>query len=335
MIARELAAAIDALIDRYPTQSSAGAGVNAPRSLLIHATSAMYEYYLAPSGLVYERDLDSVRGLDRVTDPDMVRETYAKAAARYPELAALAATDVTAPPSSFEDALLYPADIVVAWDDAAPGTLVACALDASGMHRLATRTVRPDERDAVLDGLGRAHALGATLGAYVWHVDLVSGFNVRGPGLRVSYLRAWDKLDVRTSRAIELIDRADQSVKRIIDNVDPQIASRIGRDLANYVEGHHHDNGVPYANADELAYVRACRELAARMDEYPSYKVQRELRLHASGVTLVLEDDMISVDTGGRRVPLRAAPRSAWFDAKLYLDRPWIIRDIVRATKND
>ncbi len=83
----KLSAAIDALIpeDRRP------------RRLLIYATIALYEYYLAPDGTVFERDLDSLRSAEPVDSVDAIREAYAEAAKRYPTLAALATIELAAP----------------------------------------------------------------------------------------------------------------------------------------------------------------------------------------------------------------------------------------------
>jgi hypothetical protein len=82
-----LTAAIDALIPKD----------RSPRRLFIYATSALYEYYLAPDGTVFERDLDSSRSAEPVEIIDDIRATYVEAAKRYPTLAALATIEPVAP----------------------------------------------------------------------------------------------------------------------------------------------------------------------------------------------------------------------------------------------
>lgn len=80
MISKELTAAIEALIP--PDRN--------PRHLSIYATSALYEYFLAPDGTVFEQDHDSVRSPEPVDNPSTVRVVYAVAARKFPSLAALA-----------------------------------------------------------------------------------------------------------------------------------------------------------------------------------------------------------------------------------------------------
>ena len=92
MIDPTLTAAIEALIARELPHSDwrDDRALASPRALRIYSTSALYSYYLAPDGTVYERDLDSSRGAEAVDSRDVIRETYAKAAALFPELAGLA-----------------------------------------------------------------------------------------------------------------------------------------------------------------------------------------------------------------------------------------------------
>jgi len=85
----ELTAAIEALIPKD----------RSPRRLLVYATVALYEYYLAPDGTVFDRDLDSLRSAEPVDSVDEIREAYAEAAKRYPTLAALATIEPVAPPT--------------------------------------------------------------------------------------------------------------------------------------------------------------------------------------------------------------------------------------------
>ena len=92
MITPELSAAIEALIARaLPTADwSYNPAVEKPRSLLIYSTEALFAYYLAPDGVAYELDLDRSPRYERIESVDTIREVYAKAAERFPELSALA-----------------------------------------------------------------------------------------------------------------------------------------------------------------------------------------------------------------------------------------------------
>lgn len=91
MITPALSAAIEALIVRaLPHVDWADRpAAEHPRSLRVHATAALYAYYLAPDGTVYELDLDRTPRFERVASASTVREVYAEAAKQFPELAAL------------------------------------------------------------------------------------------------------------------------------------------------------------------------------------------------------------------------------------------------------
>jgi len=64
------------------------------RAVCVHATDAMFVYYLGDDGSVYELDLDSSRSADVVTDRAQIRDVYQHAAARWPELAPLLAISI-------------------------------------------------------------------------------------------------------------------------------------------------------------------------------------------------------------------------------------------------
>lgn len=83
MIPLELTAAIEALIPEG----------RSPRRLFVYGTTAMYEYYLAADGTVFEHDLDSMRSAEPVESKSTVHEVYVEAARKYPTLAALATID--------------------------------------------------------------------------------------------------------------------------------------------------------------------------------------------------------------------------------------------------
>jgi len=62
-----------------------------PPALLVYATEAMFAYYLAADGRVYQYDMDRFAPeLDEITNAEMVREIYAKAREVFPALADLA-----------------------------------------------------------------------------------------------------------------------------------------------------------------------------------------------------------------------------------------------------
>ena len=124
----QLTAAIDALIPRE----------RSPRRLLIYATVALYEYYLAPDGTVFERDLDSLRSAEPLESIDEIRAAYAEAAKRYPTLAALATIEPVVPPQ------IPAAD----WRDRSPATTLPPTIPTprspeptteSGAHRVDVR----------------------------------------------------------------------------------------------------------------------------------------------------------------------------------------------------
>jgi hypothetical protein len=62
---------------------------NTERRLSVYSTRALYEYFLAPDGTVFERDHDSSRGAVPVEDATLVRVVYAVAATKWPRLASL------------------------------------------------------------------------------------------------------------------------------------------------------------------------------------------------------------------------------------------------------
>jgi len=339
MITRELAEAIEALIVRALPRSGANED---PRCLSIYSTEAMFEYYLAPSGLCYEVDLDRSPRFERVESVTTAREVYAHAAAKFPELAELAGCDPGAPPATFDDALAYPAQVIVASDDtdATGTTMIAIAVGNSGTRRLAQRTVKPDERDAFFERIAREHELGAANGDLAWHVAIVAGFHLHdGTTLRTSYVRPWEVDRVRSSRAIDLV--GSEGSKQVLADADPTVASRIARDFANWLERPHDDNGTADANADELRLVRACRELAQRNVAIRGHAVQREHRVPAgpfgaaTDVAVLLDDSdgavciEVTLASGTRRVRLRGPMDHT--RTNQYLERCWIIRDIVRA----
>lgn len=94
-VSRALAAKLGALVDAallVPGWPAPARG--AERALLVRSTAALCCYYLGEAGEVYELDLDAATGaLVPVTDPEQIRETYAAAAATYPELAEIAHVD--------------------------------------------------------------------------------------------------------------------------------------------------------------------------------------------------------------------------------------------------
>lgn len=331
MITPALSAAIEALIAQ---RLAAGSGANEqPRCLEIHSTHTLYEYYLAPDGTVYEVDLDRTPRYERVESAEKARETYVHAAARFPTLAALAQIDPASAPQTFEAALAFPGHVVVAWDDTDPTgrTLVACSVSVGGAKRLASRTIAPHERDALFDALGRDQPLGATLGPFVWNVELISDFNLYDATTRcTSYVKAWDVARIRSARSVELIAPTG-AVTRVVDDTEPAIASRLARDFANWLGCPHHDNGTVHANARELELVRACRELARRNVE-PTYAVPLELRVSAGDVAVSIVDASVCLEHAGRVVPLRTPAPDSWRRTRqnTYLEYPWIIRDIVR-----
>ena len=64
------------------------------RAVCVHATEAMFVYYLGDDGSVYELDLDSSRSAEVVTSPGQIRDVYQHAVARWPELAPLLAISI-------------------------------------------------------------------------------------------------------------------------------------------------------------------------------------------------------------------------------------------------
>ena len=59
------------------------------RAYLVYSTDALFAYYLAEDGAVYELDMDSSRSAYLVTSERTIREVYTRAAADDPALAGL------------------------------------------------------------------------------------------------------------------------------------------------------------------------------------------------------------------------------------------------------
>jgi hypothetical protein len=93
MIPPHLRAHIAALVDAdlaapssatYPPRALAR-----ERAVLVHTTDALFAYYLAADGTVYELDMDSSRSPEPETDPSRIADVYAKAIERWPQLRGL------------------------------------------------------------------------------------------------------------------------------------------------------------------------------------------------------------------------------------------------------
>jgi hypothetical protein len=74
---------------KYPPDALAN-----QRAVCVHATDAMFVYYLGDDGAVYELDLDSSRGAEVVTSASTIRDVYQHAVARWPELGPLLAVPI-------------------------------------------------------------------------------------------------------------------------------------------------------------------------------------------------------------------------------------------------
>ena len=286
----ELTARIDALIAReLPNANwSHKPAIEDPRALLVMSTEALFAYYLAPDGTVYELDLDRSPRYEKVESAERVAEVYAAAARKFPELAALVSVDATALPRTLAEALTYPGHVVIAEDlaNASGNELVAFTVGLHGARELVRGPRTGTERvDAV------------TLGGLVWHVELASRFNAYDATRRLTeYVWPSDVARVRSSGGtVDLVSPGGDST-RIVTDVPPAVARRLARDFANSLEREHEHDGKPRTNERDLGLVHACRELEAR-------KVAR-VDLGA-GIALELVGGDLVLVLGTRRSTLR------------------------------